>query len=227
MRISVIGLGWFGEDLARELIKEGHEVQGTTTTIAKKEAFIREGINAQLLSYPVLPNSSLLKTDIVILNIPPFPEELSWFKSWAWEENAWLIFISSTSGGLIDQEEWVKSTFRNWTILRFGGLYGKERHPGKSLSGRQNLPGRHWPVNLLHLSDAIGFTKKVIELKLSHTIFPVLSADHPSREMFYREYCLRNNLALPDFDQTDQSQKTPVSNKESAVYYKFKELLFD
>lgn len=227
MKISVIGLGWYGGDLALELLKDGHHVLGTTTTPAKKDALIKSGIKTQVLSYPDLPSDELLKADIVILNIPPFPEELQWFESWNWSEKPWLIFISSTSGSLIHQEEWVKNTFHNWTILRFGGLYGKQRHPGKILSGRQNLQGRHWPVNLLHLSDAIGFTKKVIELKLRHSIFPVLSADHPSREMYYQEYCQRHNLPLPHFDQSDQSQKEPISNQESEVYYKFQSLLFD
>ncbi len=227
MKISVIGLGWFGEDLALELLKDGHEVQGTTTTLAKKEILKATGVNSFLLSYPDLPSDELLKVDCVILNIPPFPEELNWFQSWNWDENTWMIFISSTSGSLLGQEEWVKSSFKKWTILQFGGLYGKHRHPGKSLSGRKNLPGRKWPVNLLHLSDAIGFTKKVIELKLQSASFPVLSGDHPSREEFYQAYCLRHELPLPYFDQTDQSQKDPISNEISAVYYKFKGLFVD
>lgn len=227
MKISVIGLGWFGEDLAYELKKEGHIVGGTTTSSAKKEILKQKGINAHLLSYPSIPPTELLEVDCIILNIPPFQEELNWFQSWNFKKDTWMIFISTISGALVQQEEWVKNTFSQWTILRFGGLYGKQRHPGKNLSGRQNLPGRKWPVNLLHLSDAIGFTKKVIELNLQSQLFHVLSGEHPSREEFYHEYCQQKGLPMPHFDQTDQSQKEPVSNQDSEIYYHFQKLFFD
>jgi nucleoside-diphosphate-sugar epimerase len=227
MKISIIGLGWFGSPLALELKADGHEVSGSSTSEEKINAFLQKDVYAFRLKYPEMPKA--IDADILILNIPPFPEELEWFKSWEISPETWVIFISSTSvesktnETLSSQEEWVK-TLPHWTILRFGGLFGGERHPGKYLSGKKNLPGRLWPVNMLHLNDAIGFTKKIIELKTKSKIFTVLSSDHPTREEFYTSFCMKNNLPLPEFDQDDVSLKSPLSNEEAQKLFSFMKL---
>lgn len=231
MKISVIGLGWYGEPLAQELQKSGHRISGSTRTKEKEQSFYSQNINAERLSYPDLPSDNLMNADIVILNIPPFEEELQWFKNFEWNAKTWLIFISSTSvyptpetksGHLLQQqEEWVQNEFEHWTILRFGGLYGGSRHPGKSLSGKKNLAGRMKPVNLIHLDDCIGFTKTVIEKRLQNKIFNVVSDDHRTREEFYTEHCRKAGLPLPEFDQNDLSQGKIVPNEEMKKYYSF------
>lgn len=227
MRISIVGLGWFGSPLADELKHLGHTIEGSTTSPEKINDFKIKGVHAFILKHPDIP--AKIDADILILNIPPFEEELDWFKSWDISEKTWIIFISSTSVEsktnhiLTTQEEWVRS-FPHWTILRFGGLFGNERHPGKYLSGKKNLPGRLWPVNMLHLNDAVGFTKKIIELKIESKIFTVISSDHPTREEFYTAYCRDKNLPLPEFDQADTSTKLPLVNEEAAKIYSFRSL---
>ena len=222
MKISIIGLGWFGEPLAKELLKSGHEVFGTTRTIDKKEKLEKENIQVSLLEYPMYPDRQLLESDIVVLNIPPFIDELEWFESWPWKPETWIIFISSTSVYskkenqniplLKQQEAWIQSEFQNWTILRFGGLIGRNRHPGKYLSGKKNLPGRLWPVNLVHLDDCIGVTKTLIEKNVKNEIFNVVSSEHPTREKYYTDYCKKIGLPVPEFDQSDQTTAEVVNN---------------
>lgn len=229
MKISVIGLGWYGEVLARHLKQDGHEVLGTTRNETKISNLQNDGIQAFSLTYPHVPVDELMAADVVVLNIPPFPEELAWFKSWKWNPSSWIIFISSTALYpapatenallLAAQEEWIKSSFQKWTILRFGGLIGGGRHPGKFLSGRKNLSGRLWPVNLIHQRDAVGFTQKVLELKLQRQTFHLVSDEHPSKESFYTDFCQEKGLPLPLFDQTDQSQGKIVPNEEMKKYY--------
>lgn len=229
MKTSIIGLGWFGQALAQKLKKQGHEVWGTTRTTAKKSLLEKSDLAVQVLQYPDLPGKELLDADVVILNIPPFPQELSWFKSWPWDPKAWVIFISSTalyspheqvlSHPLHDQEEWIKSTFKNWTVLRFGGLIGGGRHPGKFLSGKDNIKGRLWPVNLIHQSDAVGFALTVLERELKSKTFHVVSDDHPTKEAFYTDFCQQNGLPLPSFDQHDQTLGKIVPNEEMKKYY--------
>ncbi len=224
MKISIIGLGWFGSPLATALAVDGHVISGSTTSEEKIQALKSTNIHPFKLKYPELPPR--IDSDILILNVPPFAEELEWFKSWDINPETWIIFISSTSveskkdSYLSSQEEWVKS-FSKWTILRFGGLFGGERHPGKYLSGKKNLAGRLWPVNMLHQNDAIGFTKKIIENKIHTKTFTVISDEHPTREEFYTGYCREHNLPLPDFDQADFSEKTPLSNEEARKIYTF------
>lgn len=224
MKISIIGLGWFGSPLATELAADGHIIYGSTTSEEKVHGLKSKNISPFKLKYPEVP--SRIDSDILILNVPPFAEELEWFKSWDINPETWIIFISSTSveskkdSHLSLQEEWVKS-FSNWTILRFGGLFGGERHPGKFLSGKKNLAGRLWRVNMLHQKDAIGFTKKIIAEKIQSKTFTVISDEHPTREEFYTNYCREHNLPLPEFDQSDSSEKSPLSNEEARKIYRF------
>jgi nucleoside-diphosphate-sugar epimerase len=228
MRCSVLGAGYFGAPLARELKKSGWEVYSSTRSDENKLLLEESGIKSFILRPPDLPSPSSLKQETIILNIPPFEGQLEWFKSWPWDTRCWIIFISSTSvistpeafnsQLLASEEAWIQDTFPAWTILRFGGLLGGERHPGKHLSGKKNLQGRKWPVNLIHQTDAIGVTRKVIEQNLTHKIFNVVSSEHPSRQEFYSEYCSRNGLALPEFAD-DESTGKIISNEELLPYY--------
>lgn len=227
MHVKIIGLGWYGEPLAKALLQKGFRVSGTTRTDEKKKFLEQSGIKTQILSYPEIPSD--LVSDILILNIPPFSEQLDWFKSWNISEDTWVIFISSTSvypapeskntQWLADQEEWVKSRFKEWTIFRFGGLIGNERHPGKYLSGKKDLKGRLWPVNLIALDDTIGATVEVILRKITNKTIHVVSDEHPTREDYYTAYCRTHHLPLPEFDQNDQSQGKIVPNDELKRFY--------
>lgn len=223
MKVSIIGLGWFGLPLAKLLMSE-HEVFGTTTSIEKLTDLKNFPITSELCAYPQTPSKNLLESDVIILNIPPFDEELTWFKSWDWQ-NKWIIFISSTSAlaspdnKLKVQEEWVQKSFNDWTILRFGGLYGDKRHPGKSLSGKKNLAGRNWPVNLLHLEDAVLVTKTIIDRKVKNKTFEVVGDEHPTREEYYSEWCRKHGLPIPEFEPNDVSTKPVIANTEIKKYY--------
>lgn len=227
MHVKIIGLGWYGEPLAKALMEKGFTVSGTTRTAEKKKSLELSGIETQILTYPEIPSD--INEDILILNIPPFSEELDWFKSWNISESTWMIFVSSTSvypvpesknaQWLADQEEWVKSRFKEWTILRFGGLIGNGRHPGKYLSGKKDLKGRLWPVNLIALDDTIGATLEVILRKITNKTIHVVSDEHPTREDYYTAYCQTHHLPLPEFDQNDQSHGKIVPNDELKRFY--------
>lgn len=217
-RINITGLGWFGAPLAVHLLDKGYEISGTTRSPEKKAHFDALGIQSSLLT-PFDPYSP--EGEIVILNIPPFEGELSWFKSWNWNDSTWVIFISSTSGSklLLEQEEWIKSRFKNWTILRFGGLFGNGRHPGKHLSGRTNLKGPLHPVNLIHLEDTIGATTSVIEKGIKNKIIHVVCDEHPTKRDYYSAWCKDHNLPLPEFDLSDTSSGKVISSEALHEFY--------
>lgn len=226
-KIKISGLGWYGRPLAHALMKSGFDVSGTTRTPEKMNELQKEGLSVSLLSWPALPE--VADADIVVLNIPPFEEQPEWFKSWSWNTKTWVIFISSTSVYpspesksakiLKEEEDWVSQTFEKWTILRFGGLIGNGRHPGKYLSGRTNLQNRLWPVNLIHLDDTIGATLAVISKGISNSVIHVVSGEHPTREDYYSDYCRKNNLPLPHFDQSDLSTGKIVPDDELKKFY--------
>lgn len=237
-KMSLIGLGWFGEALAHEL-KDQNEIYGTTRSDEKIQSLKKQNIFAEKLNFPDSPSEKLLSSDVIILNIPPFQDQLTWFKRWKWNLASHVIFISSTSvygknTGKVDEattpdpdsesgkylmqeENWI-NTFPHFTIIRFGGLIGKDRHPGKSLSGRKNISGGNSPVNLIHLQDCIGFTKLVIEKKLSGEIFNLVHPQHPTRADYYSTYCLKNQLPLPEFSAEEIPFKIVTSRKTAAIY---------
>lgn len=237
MRISIIGLGWFGGALADALSPQ-YEISGTTRNPLQLVE-LSSKVNVEQLDATTVPSNHLLNTDAVILNIPPFIHQLEWFKSWLWNLNTHLVFISSTSVYgeilgtvdektiphpvtenariLVEEENWVK-TFPNSTIIRFGGLIGKDRHPGKYLSGKTNLAQGNSPVNLIHLEDCISFTKLVLENKLINETFNLVSPKHPTRKAYYTDYCQKNNLPLPEFLDSEALGKIISHEKVSKIY---------
>ena len=70
------------------------------------------------------------------------------------------------------------------TVLRFGGLYGYTRKPGRFMQNVQNGAGR---VNLVHRDDAVGVVVRVLESPPTSEIFNVVTDKHPRRDEFYRQ----------------------------------------
>jgi len=107
-------------------------------------------------------------------------------------------------------------------ILRFGGLYGPERHPVKYLAGKKNLENPDAPVNLVHLEDCIRVTERIIRKQINSGIFNVVSDEHPSRKRYYTETARRKGLIKPVFREPEPTDKwKQVSNrhlKESLPY---------
>jgi nucleoside-diphosphate-sugar epimerase len=219
MQINILGLGWYGEPLAEKLLSLNHEVLGSTRTVEKQNQFLKKNIRAHLLQMPDVPE--VIEGDIIVLNIPPIAQQLTWFQSLPFKKDQWMIFISSTSEAkiLVEEEEWVKSHFTKWTILRFGGLFGGERHPGVFLSGKKNLKGRMWTVNLIHRDDTVDATIAVIEKNIFLKTINVVSSEHPTREEYYSHYCRTHQLPLPEFDPDDSTTGKIVPNDELLSFY--------
>ena len=75
-KIGIIGCGWLGLPLAKELISNNYKVKGSTTTKEKLEILKNEGIDAYLIdvaenSISDSFDSFLHELDILIINIPP------------------------------------------------------------------------------------------------------------------------------------------------------------
>lgn len=227
--VSILGLGYFGRPLGLALKEQGFQIQGSTRTEEKALELNALGLRTHLLNYPAFNNRLIENAEILVLNIPPFLNSLEWIKSFKLPENLWIIFISSTSQSqvLLEQEAWVKEHFKKWTIVRFAGLYGDGRHPGKHLSGKKNLKGQDWPVNLIHRDDCVEFIKIVIEQDLHQVTYNLAASEHPTRKDFYTKYCLEKELPLPEFDSADLSQKAPVSNEEIRKFFNPRNLTGD
>jgi len=150
-----------------------------------------------------------------------------------------LIFISSTSvypekPGIVDEVDTEsgnavrasgnallkaekhllsKDSF-DTTVIRFGGLYGYDRHPAKYLAGRENVSKGNAPVNLIHRDDCIGIIDKVISKDIWGEIFNGVSDGHPPKNMYYPAAAQSMGLEPPTFEEDNSKNYKVVSNRK-------------
>ena len=108
-------------------------------------------------------------------------------------------------------------------IVRFGGLIGPDRHPGRFFAGKTDIPNGLAPVNLIHLSDCIGITKGIIEQNTFGIVFNACSPLHPTKDSFYTLMAQKANLPLPRFFNNLQGYKVVNSiNLSKYLHYQFR-----
>ncbi|UQD55678.1 SDR family oxidoreductase [Flavobacterium sp. K5-23] len=122
----------------------------------------------------------------------------------------------------IEQLLLVESHFKT-TVLRFGGLIGKDRHPARFMAGKENLDNPEAPINLIHQEDCIGIILKILETNSWGKTFNAVTPFHPSREVYYTQKALENGLVPPKFNHENLSTgKTVLSDKlEKTLRYSF------
>lgn len=109
------------------------------------------------------------------------------------------------------------------TVIRFGGLYGYNRHPAKYLAGKKNMSGGNAPVNLIHRDDCVGIIQKIISENVTGEIFNGVSDGHPPKRMYYPAAAEALELEPPVFaDDMEEGYKV-VSNRKikELLNYKF------
>ena len=91
------------------------------------------------------------------------------------------------------------------TIIRFGGLYGADRHPAKMLAGKVNVANPNAPVNLIHLNDCIAIIEKIISSAAFEKIYNAVAPCHLTRQKYYTQKAQEFNLPAPLFDNSKPS----------------------
>lgn len=123
---------------------------------------------------------------------------------------------------LLDIEQWLyQQTSFVTTVLRFGGMIGPGRHPGRFLSGRQ-VDGADTPVNLIHQADCIALIDALIQRNVWGEVFNVCADKHPSRCDFYSAAARQLDVEMPKFNHSGNSTKY-ISNRaiKEALRYSF------
>ena len=238
MTISIIGLGWLGKPLALHLIKKGHVIKGTTTTQIKIEELTKSGIKAYPFKLGDKLPDEILNCHVIIITIPPrgsnYIDGLKPISN-SIKPNTQVIYVSSSSvypnsnrEVFEDQAEDIVSQhsrisllqaeqvfIRNKaTCLRFAGLFGQDRHPGRFLAGKKNVSGANNPVNLIHQEDCIGLIESIIENKIVAESINGCSDIHPSKKEFYTKASELLSLEPPTFSIDNDPFKI-ISNQKS------------
>jgi len=101
---------------------------------------------------------------------------------------------------VVAAENILKLTYpKDFTIIRFAGLIGPERNPGRFFAGKSNVPNGLAPVNLIHQIDAVGIAISILENHSFGRIFNACSPSHPTKQDFYTKAADESGLEKPEF----------------------------
>ncbi|SDF40409.1 Nucleoside-diphosphate-sugar epimerase [Mucilaginibacter pineti] len=233
--ISILGCGWYGLALAKQLLKNNQPVKGSTTSPGKIAALSAEGIEPYLVNFTKDEQSydpGFFYCDVLVISIPPktksgggpdhVPKLTRIIEAIKLHKIKNVVLISST-GVYADLDKKVnentdpqpnteagkillaaENLFRaepsfKTTIIRFAGLIGPGRDPGKFFAGKKDIPNGDAPVNLIHLDDCVAIGSAVIHKQAFGYLLNACAPHHPTRAEFYTQAAIKSGLEVPVF----------------------------
>ncbi|MDD8057723.1 SDR family oxidoreductase [Shewanella metallivivens] len=183
-----------------------------------------------------IKSSSLFDADAIIINIPPrlrrgdsdYIAYLTKLKSlMGTRQYQKVIFISTTgvypsadqtvteadasafsdASTTLLQAEAMFLGMPNSCIVRFSGLIGPKRHPGRFFAGKSDVSGANMAVNLVHLDDCIAAVSLILSSHDTLPIYNLAAPMHPTRGEFYVKAAEHLGLTPPEFNQQQQPNK--------------------
>jgi len=134
--------------------------------------------------------------------------------------------ITSSAKELLTAEELlhISTTQFATTVIRFGGLIGKDRHPVKFLAGRKNVVNPEGNINFIHQDDCIGLIETIIAKDFFGKTINGVYPHHPKRAAYYTEKSRQLSLESPQFDTTSPSETRKIFSLyvEKELGYTFK-----
>lgn len=250
-KVCIVGMGWLGSELAKELVKNEFSVTGTTSTASKIEPLKKFTSRVELFELGGQTNFIKGEFDFIILTIPPSSNSEYANLSCEFIANmqksnpdATWIYTSSTSvygsteraiteasevqpqsesaKKIVEVERCLQAKVSLSATLRFGGLVGGERHPVKYLAGRSDISKPNSVVNLLHREDAVNAILSLMK-NFKAGIYNLCSPEHPEKKQFYSAIAKRNKLSEIGFDKEDFSKDKVVTCKAiNKIGFEFK-----
>ncbi|MGZ9897998.1 SDR family oxidoreductase [Shewanella gaetbuli] len=184
----------------------------------------------------------LLDSDIIIINLPPglrrgethYLSHLNRLKSAIGSRQYQKLFFISTVGvypshdnvvtendsqvhspvsDILLQAEALFSSMANACIVRFAGLVGPKRHPGRFFAGKTDVSGADAIVNLVHLDDCVAAVSQLIKTANLAKVYNLCAPQHPTKSEFYTQASIHLGLQPPEFNQTAMASKTVDGQK--------------
>jgi nucleoside-diphosphate-sugar epimerase len=232
--ISILGCGWLGFPLAIYLIEQGFMVKGSVRSAEKRALLQSKKITAFLVDideeYAI--DTDFFIADVLIIAVPSknsvgFQRLISQIEKSSIKK---VIFISSTSvyptsDTILKETDktldtplvLIEKLFTNHsgfeaTILRFGGLFGKNRNPGNFFKNGRVIKNPEGVVNLIHQEDCIKIIYRILEKGIDTEIFNACSDGHPTRRDFYTYAKLKLGLDTPIFEENMPIQMKKICN---------------
>ncbi|MEJ1238041.1 NAD(P)H-binding protein [Chryseolinea sp. T2] len=238
--ISILGCGWLGKQLGASLVNEGYTVLGSTTKVENVDGLKSTGIIPFVFSAGNVPDEAraFFHADVLIISLPQriraqkgeeYVMQVSDVVSAARSGNVGKIILFSTTSvypdlnrvvteddadavhSVVRAERIVQLSGIESTIVRFAGLFGPGREPGRFLAAKKDVPGAMAPVNLIHADDCIGIVKRIIEGNAWGHVLNACADEHPTRKDFYTKAAIALGMEPPVFSDTTGDYKI-VSN---------------
>lgn len=236
--ISVLGCGWLGLPLAKDLVNDLFQVKGSVRSEEKTEALKQISVIPYVLDLDKQEQdwAPFLHSDILVIAIPS--KNIEGFSSLIAliEQSSikHLVFVSSTSvyadnNGVVTEDQsalnasvlyqieslFTQSTTFSTTIIRFSGLVGYSRNPGRffAKSGR-SVSNPDAPVNMIHQDDCVELIKQIIKQEKWNNLFNACADTHPTKREFYTQTTQRIGIAPPCFIESDEQTFKIISNQK-------------
>jgi len=123
----------------------------------------------------------------------------------------------------------IENLFRNsrqfhTTVVRFAGLIGGNRHPGRFFRGGKVVKNPDANVNLIHREDCINILEQIVRDGIWGETFNACADSHPGKREFYSRAAEMAGAPLPDFDDSSDSSFKIVDNQKlkRALGYEFR-----
>jgi nucleoside-diphosphate-sugar epimerase len=236
--ISILGSGWLGFPLAQHFILMGHHVKASTTSESRLSELSSLKVEPFIVDIGQLLSNlrTFLQAKVLIINIPS--KNIDGFSNLIKEieksdiEN--VLFVSSTSvyknkNKTLFESDGEESTtnplltienlFRNsskieTTIVRFGGLIGYSRHPGKFFSKGRIVRNPDSNVNLIHRDDCIEIISLIIKQEVWGEVFNCCADTHPTKREFYTYAAKSIGVSAPEFVNSGAKSFKIISNQK-------------
>jgi nucleoside-diphosphate-sugar epimerase len=142
------------------------------------------------------------------------------------EVNELTAPIPDTESGraMLKAEELLKhETDFTTTIIRFAGLIGPGRDPGRFFAGKTGVPNGKAPINLIHLTDCVGISCAIIDKEAFGFTFNACSPCHPQKADFYTKAAISSGLVKPEFlNELNNWKMVSGDNVNSILNYHYR-----
>ncbi|MEP6737061.1 MAG: SDR family oxidoreductase [Chryseolinea sp.] len=109
------------------------------------------------------------------------------------------------------------------TVVRFAGLIGPGRNPGRFFAGKTNIPNGRAPVNLIHLDDCCGVCVTIIQSMVLGHVIHACSPHHPQKQEYYTRASKQSGLPEPQFvDELMHWKIIETTNSDKLLSYQYR-----
>ena len=131
--------------------------------------------------------------------------------------------LRPSGAALLEAERMLQAeTAFDTTVIRFAGLYGGDRDPGRFMMGRDVVSGGEAPVNLIHRDDCIGIVMAILEQDARGTTFNAVADSHPTRRALYTAAAKRLGHEPPTFESGGTNKTVTNDNLKRELGYTFR-----